>query len=317
MDNKIFSINLNFDSLGEAYGWPENFKDDSAFSRGIKRIINLSEKLNIPVTFFLVGKDLENKKNFEIIKALSDNQNIEIANHSYNHLFNFGSRNEQINYDEIYKSHEIIFKCTGRESKGFISPTWSISKNTIKNLIKLNYEYDTSFFKSIYLFPAVLKIFTSHIIKKKFDKAFQILNRRDYLIPFKSYKEPFFLDSNMNKVSYDFKNSILEMPMPTINLFKPPIWHTAGYMFGWKFLKNNLKKILEKKKPFFYLIHPADFLDEKDLDKRYSLALERMNKISYKEKIENLENILQFITSDGYKGVKLLDIARGYRINGN
>ena len=47
------------------------------------------------------------------------------------------------------------------------------------------------------------------------------------------------------------------------------------------------------------------------------LSLERMNKISYKEKIENLENILQFITSDGYKGVKLLDIARGYRINGN
>ena len=45
--------------------------------------------------------------------------------------------------------------------------------------------------------------------------------------------------------------------------------------------------------------------------------VERMNKISYKEKIENLENILQFITSDGYKGVKLLDIARGYRINGN
>ena len=63
-------------------------------------------------------------------------------------------------------------------------------------------------------------------------------------------------------------------------------------MFGWKSLKNNLKKILEKKKPFFYLIHPADFLDEKDLVKRYSLALERMNNISYNEKIENLENMI-------------------------
>ena len=68
MDKKIFSINLNFDSLGEAYGWPENFKTDSAFTLGIKRIIDLSEKLNIPVTFFLVGKDLENKKILKLLK---------------------------------------------------------------------------------------------------------------------------------------------------------------------------------------------------------------------------------------------------------
>ena len=137
------------------------------------------------------------------------------------------------------------------------------------------------------------------------------------MVPFKYEKEPFFIDSNMNKVSKDYQNSILEIPMPSINKFKPPIWHTAGYMFGWKYLKKNLKKILDKKKPFFYLIHPADFLDEKDLDKRYSLALERMNKIDYQEKIDNLENILQFIISDGYKGVKLIDIARSYRVNGN
>jgi peptidoglycan/xylan/chitin deacetylase (PgdA/CDA1 family) len=317
MSNKLFSINLNFDSLGEAYGWPKNFHDDSAFTLGVNRIVSLSKKMNIPITIFLVGKDLENRKNYEIIKKLSDNENIEIANHSYNHLFNFGSRDEKTTYDEIYKSHEIIYKCTGKESKGFISPTWSISKNTIKNLIKLNYEYDTSFFKSLYLFPAVLKIFASHIFKKKFQKAFQILNRRDYLIPFKYDKEPFFIDSNMNKVLNYNKNSILEIPMPSINRFKPPIWHTTGYMFGWRYLKKNLKKILDNEKPFFYLIHPADFLDKKDLDKRYTLALERMNKFDYKEKINNLEDILAYIISNDYKGVKLIDIAKSYRVNGN
>ena len=51
--------------------------------------------------------------------------------------------------------------------------------------------------------------------------------------------------------------------------------------------------------------------------KRYSLALERMNKIDYQEKINNLENILQYIISSGYKGVKLIDIAKNYRVNGN
>ncbi len=309
MNKKIFSINLNFDSLGEAYGWPADFIEDTAFTRGVDRILNLSSKLNIPITFFIVGKDLENKKNYEIIKRISDNENVEIANHSYNHLFNFGSRSEEVIYDEIYKSHELIFKCTGKESKGFISPTWSVSKNVIKNLIKLNYTYDTSFFKSIYLYPVVLKIVASHILKKKFKKAFQIMNRRDYLIPFKYDYEPFFIDGEMKKVSNIEKKSILEMPMPLINNLSPPIWHTAGYVFGWEYVKKQLKKILDRNKPFFYLIHPADFLDQNDLDNKYTLALERMDK-SYQNKIENLENMLNFITEQGYKGVKLIDIAK-------
>ena len=311
MNNKLFAINLNFDSLGEAYGWPKDFVEDAAFTRGVDRILNLSQKFDIPITFFLVGKDLENKKNYEIMRRISNNNNVEIANHSYNHLFNFGSRNDQIIYDEIYKSHELIFKCTGKEAKGFISPTWSVSKNVIKNLIKLNYNYDTSFFQSIYLYPAVLKIVLSHLAKKKFRKAYQILDRRDYLIPFKYDEEPFFLNSNMEKVSNTEKESILEMPMPLINNFNPPIWHTAGYVFGWNYLKKKLKKILDKNKPFFYLIHPADFLDQNDLDNKYSLALERMDK-SYKHKIENLENMLDYIISHDYKGAKLIDIAKLY-----
>ena len=312
MNNKLFAINLNFDSLGEAYGWPKDFVEDAAFTRGVDRILNLSQKFDIPITFFLVGKDLENKKNYEIMRRISNNNNVEIANHSYNHLFNFGSRNDQIIYDEIYKSHELIFKCTGKEAKGFISPTWSVSKNVIKNLIKLNYNYDTSFFQSIYLYPAVLKIVLSHLAKKKFRKAYQILDRRDYLIPFKYDEEPFFLNSNMEKVSNTEKESILEMPMPLINNFNPPIWHTAGYVFGWNYLKKKLKKILNKNKPIFYLIHPADFLDQNDLDNKYSLALERMDK-SYKHKIENLENMLDYIISHDYKGAKLIDIAKLYQ----
>jgi len=311
MNKKLFAINLNFDSLGEAYGWPHDFLEDAAFTKGVDRILNLSQKFNVPITFFLVGKDLENKRNYEIIRKISNDNNVEIANHSYNHLFNFGSRNDEIIYDEIYKSHELIFKCTGKEAKGFISPTWSVSKNVIKNLIKLNYTYDTSFFQSIYLYPVILKIVLSHIAKGKFKKAYQIINRRDYLIPLKYNEEPFFLNSNMEKVLNTAKESILEMPMPLINNLNPPIWHTAGYVFGWDYLKRKLKKILDKNKPFFYLIHPADFLDQNDLNNKYTQALARMDK-SYENKIENLENMLEFITSHGYKGVKLIDIAKLY-----
>ena len=313
-NKKNFGINLNFDSFGEAYDWPKDFKDDKAYTKGLDRITKLCQKLNIPITIFIIGKDLENKRNFEILQNFSKDNNIEIANHSYSHLFNFGSRNENIIYDEIYKSHELIFKCTNKEPKGFISPTWSVSANVIKNLIKLKYFYDTSFFKSVFLYPVVFKIVLSHIIGKKYNKAFQILNRRDYLIPFKYEYEPFLLNSEMQKVNKDDKQeSIVEMPMPTISNLQCPIWHTMGYAFGFKYLKKKLESILKKNKPFFYLIHPADFLDETDMSSNYSLAIERMDKINYQDKINILEDVIKFIISNGYEGRKLIDIAKLYK----
>ena len=102
------------------------------------------------------------------------------------------------------------------------------------------------------------------------------------------------------------------MPMPLIKNLNPPIWHTAGYVFRWDYIQKKLKKILDRNKPFFYLIHPADFLDQNDLDSNYTLALERMDE-SYEKKIENLENMLHFIKSHGYVGAKLIDIAQLYR----
>ena len=44
MNKKLFAINLNFDSLGEAYGWPRDFVEDAAFTKGVDRILNLSQK---------------------------------------------------------------------------------------------------------------------------------------------------------------------------------------------------------------------------------------------------------------------------------
>ena len=107
-----------------------------------------------------------------------------------------------------------------------------------------------------------------------------------------------------------FKNA--QFSLPLLSNFKPPIWHTAGYVFGWNYIKRNLQKLFEKHNTFFYLIHPADFLDQNDLDKKYSQALERMDKFNYQTKIENLENILQFIKSNGYEGTKLINIANLY-----
>ena len=304
---KYVGISLNLDSLGEAYGFPKHFIDDKAFSIGLERIQKLSSKYKFPLTIFVVGRDLENKKNYYLLKKFCENYNIEIANHSYNHLFEFGKLDEASIISEIHKSHEIIYNCTKQEPKGFISPNWSISKNVIKHLIKLNYEYDTSFYPSIFLYPMLLKIFFNH--KKNLKKAIGVLNRKDYLVPFYTKLRPFFLDEKMNIVKNNKSSkSILEFTMPTLNRFDVPIWHTVGYVFGWKYLEKKLKKFMKKQLPFFYLIHPADFLGKEDLDTRFSHSLYRMD-LSYEEKISFLEKIFDLISQHNFSGKKIKEIS--------
>ena len=189
-NKKNFAINLNFDSFGEAYGWPKDFKEDKAYTKGLDRITKLCQKLNVPITIFIIGKDLENKRNFEILQNFSKDNNIEIANHSYSHLFNFGSRNESIIYDEIYKSHELIFKCTNKEPKGFISPTWSVSANVIKNLRefdnKILYKFNrecVNIIKSkkvLSTFKKVKKFFLFPKSKRKM-KRFNLLKKKVFI----------------------------------------------------------------------------------------------------------------------------------------
>ena len=60
MNKNLLSINLNFDSLGEAYGWPTDFIEDATFTKGVDRILNLGDKLKIPITFN--NKELINKR---------------------------------------------------------------------------------------------------------------------------------------------------------------------------------------------------------------------------------------------------------------
>tara|TARA_B110000483_G_scaffold230057_1_gene294788 strand:+ start:1248 stop:2195 length:948 start_codon:yes stop_codon:yes gene_type:complete len=301
---KKFCLNLHLDSLGESYGWPNNYIDDSAFSVGLKRISKILNKYNIPITIFVIGKDLENKKNVDFLKKFIDENDVEIANHSYNHFFDLGSKDYNSIYREIYRSHDIIYKKLKITSKGFCSPTWTFSTNVINVLTKLNYNYDTSNFNSLWLFPMIGKIFLNHMANFDLSKSFKLLKRSDYLQMLKHESDPYFVYKNFNNKS---KKKILEIPMPSSSKFNIPIWHTIGFMFGFNFLIKQISNYMSTNNFLNYVIHPADILINRDLDKRYVNSLPRLNNNQLNNKITNLERILGIGSKNDFTFVKMND----------
>jgi peptidoglycan/xylan/chitin deacetylase (PgdA/CDA1 family) len=300
--NNFISISLHLDSLGESYGWPDNYVNDNAFSAGLERVGKFLKKFEIPITVFVVGKDLENKKNLDLLKKFINDNDVEIANHSYNHQFDLGSKSYEEIYKDIYLSHEIIYKKLKVEAKGFCSPTWNFSQNIVKVLDKLNYNYDTSNFNSLWLYPVIAKILFNHLTNFDLKKSFKILKRKDYLLMLSHNQNPYFLQKN-SKV----KGKILEIPMSSISKFDLPIWHTIGFIFGLDYLVSKVKKYLEKNPFLNYVIHPADFLVKSDLDKRYVNSLNRINNNQIKDKLLNFEKILEIAIQNRFNFIKVND----------
>jgi len=291
------SININFDSLAEAYGFPSTF-DDPSFTIFAQRFFKLSDKYNFKYTIFVVGKDLENRKNAEMVREWSKNGH-EIGNHSYSHRRDFGFLSEKQIRNEVLETHNLIFDATGKEPKGFIAPSWASSKALTKTLGDLGYIYDTSYFPSWVMCLFDLKNFINHIGSSR---AFSTVCRRDYHIGLWGKRQIFSEQAESGKITI--------LPLPTSKL-RIACWHTTGFLFGWRYQELLIKSCLNNVRGFYYLMHPADLIGAEDIEGiSFQHHLERM-RYSYAQKLSHLDRALQIILESNRKIVTMLEMVKG------
>jgi peptidoglycan/xylan/chitin deacetylase (PgdA/CDA1 family) len=319
MTKKII-IDINFDSFNYANNFASGYSDPSFFS-AFDRFAEIVGNFDVKFSIFIIGKDLENKSYFSRVREWSKNGH-EIGNHSYRHLENFGGLSAEGISEEIAKSHDLIFKCTDKEPKGFISPGWSTSSAVIKKLIDLNYVYDTSLFPSFFFYANVFKVLFNRALTFNFDRLYAYCNRRDWFLHLVRPRFPHFVDSGNKRLSESAARdkALLILPMPTKNRFYPPCWHTLGYVFGWNFLKKYIASLLDKHDTLYYLMHPADFVSMEDLARcgfdLKQLHFERMN-IPIAEKLHHIRDIFSLFRSYNVTFSRMIDVASDYIENQN
>ncbi len=121
-------------------GWDEY---PSYLNKFLPHGLDMLDKYNLKITFFIVGKDADDPKNSDVMKEITLRGH-EVGNHSYNHeaAFNYYSREEIL--DELNRTEEAILKVTGATPKGFRGPGFSRSKELFKILKEKEYIYDAS-----------------------------------------------------------------------------------------------------------------------------------------------------------------------------
>ncbi len=304
---KYAAISLHLDSLGEAYGFPQNYRDPTFFEIS-ERFFRIADEYDFRYSIYVIGRDLEKTENRERVGEWSS-QGHEIGNHSWSHPINIGVMSKSGIRGEVELSHKIIEETTGHKPDGFISPAWSTSPELIRVLMELGYSYDASSFPSWVIFPVMLKYMYNHIGS---EKIFRILRRRDFLLnlfgPRGVYR------SNGDLFGGDAKKGggITVMPMPT-NHLRVACWHTMAFVLGWGLHKKILDSCLRETDAFYYTVHPADLMDRNDLDPKRRIFLERLD-TPLGKKTEILRKAIETILDSGRKIVTMRELAEKHRI---
>jgi peptidoglycan/xylan/chitin deacetylase (PgdA/CDA1 family) len=107
---------------------------------GVRRILALLKRYEIPATFFVPGTVIEMYP-ASIDAIVADGH--ELAHHGWSHVppANLSREKEEA---DLVRANETIRRVSGKTARGYRSPSWDLSPHTIELLLKHGFLYDSS-----------------------------------------------------------------------------------------------------------------------------------------------------------------------------
>lgn len=259
----IASLSFDLDdkwSYLKTHGDPEWKSLPSYLGVVVPRVLAFLAERDLTITFFVVGRDAASARNAEVLQSLSTAGH-ELGNHSFSHEPWFHLYTEQQVRDEVERAETAIERLTGTKPVGFRGPGYSFSPTTLQVLTERGYLYDASSLPTFIgplarMYYFMVSSLTTEELEKR-DALFGSI--RDGFRPIKSH----FLQHDGQE--------LIEIPVTTMPLFRMPIHFSyILYLSGFSRLAAlsyfrlalTLCRIANVRPSL--LLHPLDFLDDKD-----------------------------------------------------
>ena len=144
MPRHIVCLTFDFDTMSgfiaRGLTTPTMLSRGEFGARASSRILEFLQSRRVWSTWFTPGFTIETFPNEceAVVKA-----GHEVAHHSWAHVPPADQSREQEEAD-MERANEAILRLTGRKARGYRSPSWDLSPNTIDLLVKNGFVYDSS-----------------------------------------------------------------------------------------------------------------------------------------------------------------------------
>jgi hypothetical protein len=126
---------------------------DVVVERGVRRFLELCDRVGVVSTLFVVGADLADDAFATLVRRAS-RAGHEIASHSHAHDYALVTRAPAEIEADIARSVEAITDVTSTKPRGFRAPGYNVSEPLFDALEKLGFAYDSSLLPSTPYFAA-------------------------------------------------------------------------------------------------------------------------------------------------------------------
>jgi hypothetical protein len=226
----------------------------------VPRVIEVLERLDLKITFFIVGQDAALERNHPALRLITENGH-EVGNHSFRHEPWLHLYTPDELETEIANAEAAIEAATGQKPDGFRGPGFSLSSQTLETLKVRGYRYDCSTFPT-FLGPVARAyyFFTAKLASEEKEQRKQL---------FGSFKEGF---RPLKPYSWRLANGQLtEIPVTTMPIFRVP-FHLSylGFLAGYSpwvsrvYFRTALRLCRWTGVAPSVLLHPLDFLGSDD-----------------------------------------------------
>lgn len=283
--------------MAQAAGYPAGYVDPT-YRQVMDRFLALADKFRFQYSMYAIGQDLDDPHASARLREIAAAGH-EIGNHTWSHYTDLGALKPLEMREEVVRTHERLTEVIGKPPRGFIAPAWSYSERLLRLLAELGYQYDMSLFPSLLYYPFVFKNALNHIGNA--DKLLRVLNRRDWTQPLVGSRDPFM------------RGNVVVIPVPTTpGPLGVAVWHTTGFLLGWKRHFRMMREAIGARRYFHYVIHPADLTCDDDFNGTERMHLERAGG-SLAEKMNRMEECFAILAESGRKWTTVGELAENAR----
>jgi peptidoglycan-N-acetylglucosamine deacetylase len=283
----VLTIQVDVDTtvnLLAFYGFeaPSDYQDHVTYQFALPRFAELFATFGVRATFFVIGQDLFNEANQQVVRLLIDAGH-EIANHTQRHLYDFAHLGRAQKRMEIEQAGQLIQRVTGQRPAGFRAPGYDADRDVLDSLVELGYLYDSS------VLPSILNVpfrFLQRLIKENGTPS-GYGSIALSLAPNCAYRP------NPNTIwRPTSKGSLWEIPVSCVPYLRLPFYANFNLLTGEPFFR--LSAALAAKRDCNYVFHAVEMLDPNELDPR--LYRHPNVRLPLKEKMRRCRLYLETLT---------------------
>lgn len=303
--NRLCALSVDLDAIRyyrQIHGLPgaRDLELDPVLHVAVSRLSEWARGLRLPLTWFVVGRDLDDSGFLEQLLGLC-RRGHELANHSLDHFYDLTRRGYDVMRTQVLETAEQLARLTGETRHGFRAPGYTLTDELQRVLREVEVAYDSSVFpcpayyaaKAVAMQAQKLRGRTSHAV---------LDDPRVLTAPVRPYR----MGSNYLQPG----NGVLELPIQVTPWFRLPYIGTTLTLLGTLGARLLTKQLSNE--PFVNLeLHGIDVLDASDGLSELS-SVQHDLRIPWRSKLATLSAVVTELRDAGFDFVTLRQAAHDF-----